>query len=148
MVNHTIDCVRLAMSRNSGGGGVYFTCQSLSFHIYLWRMAQNYTFIYIKRNWTWRPKFCLGPRSVQFLLKKSNGSKKKKKESLLSRSVPSFSSKCLVCMWFTNTNMKTSSKPKQNTIYPWGNFWIWFDDKPRKSIMWQNNNQPNSERAY
>ena len=48
-----------------------------------------------------------------------------------------------VCMWFTN--MKTSSKPKQNTIYSWGNFWIWLDDKPKKSIMWQNKNQSNSE---
>ena len=31
---------------------------------------------------------------------------------------------------------------------PWGNFWIWLDDKPKKSIMWQNKNQSNSERAY
>ena len=55
---------------------------------------------------------------------------------------------CSICLWFTNTNMKTSSKPKQNTIYPWGNFWIWLGDKPKKSAMWQNKNQSNSERAY
>ena len=34
-----------------------------------WR--QIYIYIY-RRNWMWRPEFRLGPRSVQFLLKKRN----------------------------------------------------------------------------
>ena len=107
-----MDCVRPAVNGGSGsvGMGVHFTCHFLS-HIFpsLWpvlhtvgrekcgkltiRIHGKKLRLYIyKKELKWRPKFCLVPRSVQFSSFWKKGIVQKKKESLLFRSVPLFSS--------------------------------------------------------